>query len=51
MKKEKKNSRMEIRISKAAKSRIVALARIYADGNVSRWIEYAALAAERKFLK
>lgn len=46
----KKTCRLDLRIAPDDRSRIKALARIYANGSVSKWVVYAALAAERRML-
>lgn len=45
------NSHIHIRLSEKDKRRIEWLAKTYAGGNISKWINYAALNAERKFLE
>lgn len=46
-----KTRRLEIRLSEKEYNRILLLAKIYSDGNVSRWIIYQSIEGERRFLE
>lgn len=47
---ENKMIRRQFRFSKAEFGKIKILAKLYANGNMARWIRYAALEAPRKKL-
>ena len=49
--KEKLTERIEIRVSPYEKNFIKGLAKLYAKGNVSLFLVYAAFNSERKFLE
>lgn len=41
---------LRLRCTPSVRNRIATLAQIYADGNVSAWLEHSALNAPRRFL-
>lgn len=45
-----KDTRVEFRTSRRQRARIIQRAKLYAGGNVSLWLEYAAEAAPPRFL-
>lgn len=47
---QKKERRVELRLSVHDDARIRKLAELYAGGNISKWITYAALNAPRKII-
>jgi hypothetical protein len=47
----KKTEVLQIRLTPKEKNQIRMLAKVYADGDVSTWIRWAAINAERKFIK
>jgi hypothetical protein len=51
MKKALLTRKHQIKFSPKEFAKIKWLAREYADGNISRWIRYAAQAAPRRYLK
>jgi len=46
-----KSNPRKIRFSKEEENRIQMLADLYADGNFSKWVRYAALNAPRQIIK
>lgn len=42
---------IQIRVNRQEKNKIKGLARLYAGGDVSLWMRWAGVNAERKFLK
>lgn len=46
-----KSSKIEVRVTPAEHARIQTLALVYARGDLSKWIRYAALSVRPKMLK
>lgn len=42
---------IQIRVSEFEKNRIKGLANLYAEGDVSAWLRWAGMNADRKFIK
>lgn len=51
MAKEQKTERLYIRITKKNLNRIKTLALTYSNGDITSWVTYAAINADRKILK
>lgn len=47
---EKRNDYIQIRVTTYEKNKIRGLAKVYAGGDMSLWLRYAGLNAERKYL-
>ena len=48
---EKRMDYIQIRVNKKEKNKIKGLTKLYAAGDVSLWMRWAGINAERKFLK